>query len=58
MSYQLLMEAATGESPLSLDLVFLMMTKTPQVIRVKSPPVDEHRKRRLSSGIDVKGGDD
>ena len=45
VSYQLLMEAATGESPPSLDLVFLVKTKTPQVIRVKSPPADEHRKR-------------
>jgi putative RecB family exonuclease len=47
VSYQLLMEAATGESPPSLDLVFLVKTKTPQVIRVKSPPADEHRKRRV-----------
>lgn len=47
VSYQLLMEAATGESPPSLDLVFLVKTKTPQVIRVSSPPADEHRKRRV-----------
>ncbi len=37
-SYQLLMEAATGETPPSLDLVFLVKTKTPQVIRVSSLP--------------------
>ncbi len=37
VSYQLLLEAATGESPPSLDLVFLVKTKTPQVIRVPSP---------------------
>ena len=47
VSYQLLMEAATGETPPSLDLVFLIKTKTPQVIRVKSRPADEHRKRRV-----------
>ncbi|QTN31262.1 PD-(D/E)XK nuclease family protein [Akkermansiaceae bacterium] len=47
VSYQLLMEAATGETPPSLDLVFLVKTKTPQVIRVKSRPADEHRKRRV-----------
>ncbi len=47
VSYQLLMEAATGESPPSLDLVFLVKTKTPQIIRVKSPPADAHRKRRV-----------
>ncbi len=46
VSYQLLLEAI-GESPPSLDLVFLVKTKTPQVIRVTSPPADEHRKRRV-----------
>lgn len=47
VSYQLLLEATTGEAPPSLDLVFLVKTKTPQVIRVKSPPADDHRKRRV-----------
>jgi putative RecB family exonuclease len=47
VAYQLLMEAATGETPPSLDLVFLVKTKIPQVIRVKSRPADEHRKRRV-----------
>ena len=47
VSYQLLMEASIGESPPSLDLVFLVKTKTPQVIRVKSPPADQHRKLRV-----------
>ena len=47
VSYQILLEAATGETPPSLDLVFLVKTKTPQVIRVSSPPADEHRKRRV-----------
>jgi putative RecB family exonuclease len=47
VSYQLLLEAATGESPPSLDLVFLVKTKKPQVIRVPSPPADERRKRRV-----------
>jgi putative RecB family exonuclease len=47
VSYQLLLEAATGETPPSLDLVFLVKTKTPQVIRVPSPPADAHRKRRV-----------
>ena len=47
VSYQLLMEAATGESPPSLDLVFLVKTKTPQVIRVSSPPANERRKLRV-----------
>jgi putative RecB family exonuclease len=47
VSYQLLLEAATGEVPPSLDLVFLVKTKTPQVIRVSSPPADAHRKRRV-----------
>jgi putative RecB family exonuclease len=47
VSYQLLLEAATGETPPSLDLVFLVKTKTPQVIRVPSLPADAHRKRRV-----------
>ena len=47
VSYQLLLEAATGETPPSLDLVFLVKTKKPQTIRVKSPPADAHRKRRV-----------
>ncbi len=47
VSYQLLMETATGVSPPSLDLVFLVKTKMPQVIRVSSPPADAHRKRRV-----------
>jgi len=47
VSYQLLMEAATGESPPSLDLVFLVKTKTPQVIRVSSPPANDRRKLRV-----------
>ncbi|MEO8613778.1 MAG: PD-(D/E)XK nuclease family protein [Luteolibacter sp.] len=47
VSYQLLMEVATGESPPSLDLVFLVKTKKPQTIRVKSPPANAQRKRRV-----------
>ena len=46
VSYQLLLEAI-GETPPSLDLVFLVKTKTPKVIRVSSPPPDAHRKRRV-----------
>jgi putative RecB family exonuclease len=49
VSYQLLLEAATGEKPPSLDLVFLVKTKTPQVIRVQSPPADAHRKKRVTA---------
>jgi putative RecB family exonuclease len=47
VSYQLLLEAAIGETPPSLDLVFLVKTKKPQTIRVKSKPADAHRKRRV-----------
>jgi putative RecB family exonuclease len=53
VSYQLLMEAATGVSPPSLDLVFLVKTKTPQVIRVSSPPADAHRKRRVTALLEI-----
>ena len=47
VSYQLLMEIATGQSPPSLDLVFLVKTKMPQVTRVSSPPADTRRKLRV-----------
>jgi putative RecB family exonuclease len=53
VSYQLLMEVATGESPPSLDLVFLVKTKTPQVIRVKSAPADRHRKMRVTALLET-----
>jgi putative RecB family exonuclease len=52
VSYQLLLEAI-GESPPSLDLVFLVKTKTPQVIRVQSPPADVHRKRRVTALLET-----
>jgi putative RecB family exonuclease len=53
VSYQLLLEAATGERPPSLDLVFLVKTKTPQIIRVQSPPGDAHRKRRVTALLET-----
>lgn len=46
VSYQLLLEAI-GESPPSLDLVFLVKTKTPQIIRVSSPKANAKRKQRV-----------
>lgn len=46
VSYQLLLEAI-GETPPSLDLVFLVKTKIPRVIRVSSPPATPQRKRRV-----------
>ena len=52
VSYQLLLEAI-GETPTSLDLVFLVKTKTPQIIRVKSPPADAHRKRRVTALLET-----
>jgi putative RecB family exonuclease len=52
VSYQLLLEAI-GETPPSLDLVFLVKTKTPQVIRVPSPPADAHRKRRVTALLET-----
>lgn len=47
VSYQLLLEASIGETPPSLDLVFLVKTKKPQTIRVKGKPADAQRKRRV-----------
>ncbi len=53
VAYQLLLEKATGEKPPSLDLVFLVKTKVPQVIRVSSPPADHKRKDRVIRMIDT-----
>jgi putative RecB family exonuclease len=53
VSYQLLLEATTGETPPSLDLVFLVKTKTPQVIRVQSPPADAHHKQRVTALLET-----
>src|SRR5690606_26290414 len=50
---QLLLEAAIGESPPSLDLVFLVKTKTPQVIRISSPPADRQQKRRVTALLET-----
>ena len=47
VAYQLLLETVTGISPPSLDLVYLVKTKTPQVIRVSTPPADPVRKLRV-----------
>jgi putative RecB family exonuclease len=53
VAYQLLLEKATGEKPPSLDLVFLVKTKVPQVIRVSSPPADRKRRDRVIRMIDT-----
>jgi putative RecB family exonuclease len=46
VSYQLLLEAI-GETPPSLALVYLVKSKTPQVIRISSPPANRQRKERV-----------
>ncbi len=56
VSYQLLLEAATGVCPPSLDLVFLVKTKTPQVIRVSTPPANDKRKRRVVALLETAVG--
>ena len=52
VSYQLLLEGI-GETPPSLDLVFLVKTKTPQVIRVPSQPAGVHRKQRVTALLET-----
>ena len=52
VSYQLLLEAI-GETPPALDLVFLVKTKTPQVIRISSPPANAQRKRRVTALLET-----
>lgn len=48
VTYQMMVEEATGDTPPSLDLIYLVKTKTPQVIRVKTPPADDQRKQRVA----------
>ncbi|WP_215453117.1 RecB family exonuclease [Akkermansia muciniphila] len=48
VTYQMMIEEATGDTPPSLDLIYLVKTKTPQVIRVKTPPADKQRKQRIA----------
>jgi len=48
VTYQMMIEEATGDTPPSLDLVYLVKTKSPQVIRVKTPPANEQRKHRVA----------
>lgn len=48
ISYQMMIEEATEDTPPSLDLIYLVKTKTPQVIRVKTPPANEQRKQRVA----------
>jgi putative RecB family exonuclease len=47
VSYQLMLESATGQSPPALELVFLVKTKAPQVIKVRVQPADAQRKERV-----------
>jgi len=47
VTYQLLIEDATEEIPPSLDLLFLVKTKVPQVIRVSIPSASTARKIRV-----------
>ena len=47
VTYQLLIEESSGVTPPSLDLIHLVKTKTPQVIRIQSRPADRQRKSRV-----------
>ena len=48
VTYQMMIEEATGDTPPSLDLIYLVKTKSPQVIRAKTPPANEQRKHRVA----------
>jgi putative RecB family exonuclease len=51
--YQLMIEKATGETPPALDLLFLVKTKTPQVIPVSIAPAGDHRKKRAINMLET-----
>ena len=53
VAYQLMLEAATGESPPALELVFLVKTKVPQVSKVTVRPADRKRKARVVGMIET-----
>jgi len=53
VGYQILLEAAIGQPPPGMELVHLVKTKTPQVIRVSVPPADRHRKDRAIAMLDT-----
>lgn len=48
VTYQMVIEEATGDTPPSLDLIYLVKTKMPQVIRVKIHLANEQRKQRIA----------
>lgn len=45
--YQMLIEAACGEKPPGLELVYLVKTKVPQVVKVTAPVAGPRRKERV-----------
>ena len=47
VSYQLMLEKATGDTPPALELIHLVKTKVPQVIRTRVPSADIQRKERV-----------
>ena len=53
VSYQLMLEAVTGEAPPALELVYLVKTKTPRVIKVTARPADARRKARVLAMLET-----
>ncbi len=53
VSYALLLEAAIGQGPPGLELIHLVKTKTPQVVRVSVPPPNGTRKDRAVAMLDA-----
>lgn len=47
VTYQMLIEESTGEIPPSLDLIYLIKTKMPQVMRITNKPACKTRKQRI-----------
>lgn len=48
VTYQMMIEEATRDTPPSLDLIYLVKTKIPQVIRVKTPPANDQHKQHVT----------
>ncbi|MCC6355230.1 MAG: PD-(D/E)XK nuclease family protein [Verrucomicrobiae bacterium] len=53
VAYAMLVEAATGEAPPRMELVHLVKTKVPQVVRVSVPSPNDARKDRAVAMLDA-----
>lgn len=49
VTYQMMVEQATGKLPPALELIYLVKTKTPAIEKIELPPANKTRKQRVSA---------